>query len=93
MEFSKDIPAPTPKDYVTAQHGFQYLVSYTDSGFVPSTISVNKGETIRFTNNASGTLRISLAGSLARGAYLEYTFTKSGTVSDRGTNRVQIIVN
>lgn len=36
--------------------GFQHLVSYTDGGFVPQMLDVKKGETVRFTNNASGDL-------------------------------------
>ncbi|MCI0563075.1 MAG: hypothetical protein MN733_31745, partial [Nitrososphaera sp.] len=36
-----------------ASHGFQYFVAYTDTGFHPSTLSIHKGETIRWTNNSS----------------------------------------
>ena len=86
---------PTPQDYVSAQKGFQYLVSYTDGGFVPATLSVNKGETVRFTNNSGGILQLSLTGTapLSQGQYFEYTFTTSGTVSDGGRNMVQVTVN
>ena len=81
--FPKDAPAPTTADHVTAQHGFQYLVSYTNTGFAPKTLSVKKGETVRFTNNSAGTLQLSLTGapqtSVAHAAYFEYTFSEVGT--------------
>jgi plastocyanin len=75
-----DAPAPTPQDYVTAQKGFQYLVSYTGS-FLPNALTIKRGETIRFTNNSNSTLELSLAGkhALHRAEYFEYTFTKTGT--------------
>ena len=78
--FLQGTPAPTPQDYVAAQKGFQYLVSYTDQGFAPPTLSVKKGETVRFTNNSDAPLQLSLTGTslLAHSEYLEYTFTESG---------------
>ncbi len=78
--FPADAPAPKAVDYVAAQHGFQYLVSYTDKGFTPKTLSVKKGETVRFTNNSGSTLQLSLSGAtpLAHGQYFEYTFASSG---------------
>ena len=81
--FPKDAPAPTPADYISAQHGFQYLVSYTEDGFAPTSLSVANGETVRFTNNSSTALQLSFAGArsapLIHGAYFEYTFTEAGT--------------
>src|SRR3989344_1164927 len=81
--FPADAPTPRPQDYVAAQKGFQYLVSYINSGFTPTTLVVNKGETVRFTNNTSAPLQLTLAGAqppvLDRGEYFEYTFTGSGT--------------
>ena len=53
-----EIPFPTAADYTTQQKGFQYLVSYGDDGFIPATLTVNKGETVRFTNNSSNPLRV-----------------------------------
>jgi plastocyanin len=41
--------------------GFQHLVSYTDDGFVPQTLDVKEGETVRFTNNATRDLWIAAA--------------------------------
>jgi len=81
--FPKNIPAPAPTDYVAAQTGFQYLVSYTNHGFAPHSLSVKRGETIRFTNNSAATLQLSLPGSptesLAHAGYFEHTFDTAGT--------------
>lgn len=78
-----NIPAPTPQDMVTAQHGFQYLVQYTATGFHPQSLTVKKGETVRFTNNASGPTIISGAqrtsSTLAHGQYWEFTAATAGT--------------
>lgn len=41
---------------LAASDGFQYLVSYTDGGFEPPTLSVKRGETVRFTNNSQSDL-------------------------------------
>ncbi len=86
VTFPADAPAPTPQDYVTAQQGFQYLVSYTENGFVPTTLSVQRGETVRFTNNSDTVLQLSLSGehTLDHAGYFEYTFTKSGTFTFSG---------
>ena len=81
--FPQDAPAPTPQDYVSAQKGFQYLVSYTDNGFAPPALSVGENETVRFTNNSNNPLRLSLENaqvtSLNHGEYYEYTFANAGT--------------
>ncbi|MEK7093446.1 MAG: hypothetical protein AAB927_03080 [Patescibacteria group bacterium] len=78
--FPADAPAPTPQDYVAEQKGFQYLVSYTSNGFNPSTLSVKKDETVRFTNNSDNPLRLALesaqVASLNRGEYYEAEFNK-----------------
>src|SRR5580658_8206279 len=52
------IPMPTPQDEVSAQQPFQYLVSYTVSGFHPTSLSIQEGQTVRFTNNSSDTITI-----------------------------------
>ncbi|HVU75782.1 MAG TPA: hypothetical protein VHD38_03035 [Candidatus Paceibacterota bacterium] len=56
----QDAPPPPPSEQVVAQlqasKGFTALVSYTDKGFEPSHITVKKGETIRFVNNAPDAL-------------------------------------
>lgn len=54
-----DAPPPmTPlmQEVLANSNGFQYLVSYTDSGFEPATLAVQAGETVRFTNNSSQNL-------------------------------------
>ncbi|MEK7601034.1 MAG: hypothetical protein AAB480_00690 [Patescibacteria group bacterium] len=95
--FPADAPAPTPQDYVTAQKGFQYLVSYSGNGFMPETLSVKKDETVRFTNNSDDSLRLSLESaqvtSLNHAEYYEYTFANAGTlVYSDGTNKVVVTV-
>ena len=74
---------PKPADYVSAQRGFQYFVSYTDNGFVPDKLTVKKGETVRFTGNSSAPFQLTVAGATAqvsaKGEYFEYTFAKTGT--------------
>ncbi|OGG56009.1 hypothetical protein A2680_00545 [Candidatus Kaiserbacteria bacterium RIFCSPHIGHO2_01_FULL_55_37] len=92
------VPPPKPEDYVSAQKGFQYLVSYTASGFAPNALSVKKGETVRFTNNTSAPLQLTLAGTeppiLDRGEYFEYTFATSGSFDySDGNNAGTVTVN
>lgn len=48
---------------LAASTGFQYLVSYTGSGFEPADLRIKKGETVRFTNNSSGSMWIAARGS------------------------------
>ena len=90
-----DVPALKSSDYVSAQKGFQYLISYTDQGFTPKTLLVKKGETVRFTNNSDAPLQLSLTGTslLAHGEYLEYTFVQSATINDGTTGIMQVTVN
>lgn len=91
--FPKTAPPPTANNFVSFQHGFQYLVSYTGSGFMPPALSAKTGETVRFTNNSAGQVQISLANAmspmLARGQYWEYTLpatsTKQFTYSANGS--------
>lgn len=68
----------TTIDALAETRGFQALVSYTDHGFEPSNISIKRGDTVRFTNNSSGALRIN-ASELAPREFLEMTFDTSGT--------------
>ncbi len=86
VTFPEDAPPPTPQDYVTAQQGFQYLVSYTANGFAPATLTVQRGEIVRFTNNSNATLQLTLSGehTLDHAEYFEYTFTKAGTFTFSG---------
>ena len=60
-------PRPAPSPEVLAQlatsPAFQYLVSYSGAGFAPLTLTVKKGETIRFTNNSHTDLWIAASGT------------------------------
>ncbi len=82
-EFPTVLPQPTANDYVSAEHNFQYLISYTNNGFTPVTLAVKKGETIRWINNSSGLLTPALSSTtsqtIAPGAYYQYTFDSTGT--------------
>src|SRR6185312_8803915 len=51
-------PPPTPSDEINApdSHPFQHLVSYTNTGFAPSSLTITVGDTVRFTNNSTGEL-------------------------------------
>jgi plastocyanin len=82
--FPQGAPAPTAQDAVVAQQGFNYVVAYTDTGFRPASLSVKKGQVIRFTNISGGPIQI-IAGSetspsLAHAQYWEYTAATSGTL-------------
>ncbi len=68
-------------------------VQYTDSGFVPATVTVKKGTTVTFKNTSSRGMRVASAvhpthqllpgfdqlKSVEKGGMYEYTFTKVGT--------------
>ena len=68
------------------QHGFDALVSFTATGFQPSTLTIQAGQTVRFTNNASAPLQFTnsnsdlfaATGSIAPRSYVELTFPQSG---------------
>lgn len=85
VSFPAEAPVPTEADYVTAQQGFQHLVSYEGNGFVPASLSVKKGETVRFTNNVTQSLELTIGSvqspALSRGRYFEYTFNTAGTIT------------
>lgn len=84
-------PAPSLTEERTVQAigtaGFSALASYTDQGFEPASVSANAGDTIRFTNNSTKPMNLSLTGvqdipqNLPPGEYWEYTFSTSGTFS------------
>jgi plastocyanin len=58
-------PVATASDTVAEQskHPFSLLISYVDSGFEPATAHVHVGDTVRFTNNASGDLWVASSGT------------------------------
>lgn len=79
--------------------GFSALASYTDQGFEPRSVTVQNGETIRFTNNSAKPMNLSLSGAsdvpqnLPPGEYWEYTFSTSGTFSvTENTSRMSIAI-
>jgi len=93
--FPAEAPPPKAQDYVVAQKGFQYLVSYSDSGFHPVTLSVKRGETVRISNNSDGLLRLLFENaqitSLNRGEYYEYTFANAGAFAySDGTSEMTV---
>src|SRR5580704_15087882 len=47
--------APTPQQLEELQQNPtpNYLISYTDKGFAPMSLTLNPGQTVRFTNNSS----------------------------------------
>lgn len=65
QQSSSTIPPLTPQveAQLAASHGFQYLVSYTNQGFEPATLTIKKGQTVRFTNNSSEGLWAAATGA------------------------------
>lgn len=65
-EDNTPIPQPAYTEAVQAQlaasNGFQALVSYTNGGFEPAKLSIDKGDTIRFTNNTHKDLWVAAGG-------------------------------
>ncbi|TSC54902.1 MAG: hypothetical protein LiPW30_368 [Parcubacteria group bacterium LiPW_30] len=69
-----------------------YLVSYTDKGFVPKTLEISAGKSVRFVNNASKAMRIfaddktsslynemNQSKTVGRGGIYDFTFVSAGT--------------
>jgi plastocyanin len=96
--YTPPAPTPTAQDVVTAQHGFQYLVSHTTDGFSPTSLSITKGETVRFSNSAPSPLLLTFSDAASQtvvpGGYYEYTYLSLGsfTYSD-GTASGIVTVN
>lgn len=58
-------PPPITKhmqDVLNSSSGFQYVVTYSNDGFVPAAMTVKKGETVRFLNSSSRALWIVSSG-------------------------------
>lgn len=77
-------PSLTPKRTVQAisSKTFSLLVSYTDQGFEPNAPAVQKGDMVRFANNSTHAMSLSLKGAppdLPPGEYWEFTFDTPGT--------------
>lgn len=69
-----------------------YLVSYTDSGFVPAKIEIQKGKSVHFVNNSNKAMSLTTVdpnsqifrefnqeGSVGRGGSYDFTFLTEGT--------------
>ena len=54
---------PAVEAQLAASKGFQHLISYTGEGFIPSSITIKKDETVRFTNNSATDLWIAATGA------------------------------
>ncbi len=50
--------SPELSETLAKSKGFQALVSFTDAGFEPASLTVQAGDTVRFTNNSSENLWI-----------------------------------
>src|SRR5690348_10300720 len=57
-------PKLTQEEMAAELHsnGFQALVSYVETGFEPRQLTVNAGDTVRFTNNSTNQLWITSIG-------------------------------
>ena len=83
-------PAYTPERSVEAQRNasFSSIVSYADQGFEPTAVTVNADDVIRFVNNATVPLALSLDGApelLQPGEYWQQAFRTAGDVLVRNT--------
>lgn len=61
--FPSNAPPPTATDVVSAQQAFQYLVSFTANGFSPAKLTIQEGQTVRFTNNTNNFIRVLSQGA------------------------------
>ncbi|HEY4524969.1 MAG TPA: hypothetical protein VJL39_01225 [Candidatus Paceibacterota bacterium] len=64
VQTDESVPPYTPEIEAALKEseGFEFLVSYTDSGFAPSTLALEAGQTVRFTNNSSSELWVTAGG-------------------------------
>jgi plastocyanin len=83
------------KDITLPQENATWTVSYTNTGFFPKTITIKKGDTVRFANNSDDDMWVAsnphpihsdLNGFDSEKSYesnsiFTYTFTKTGTWS------------
>lgn len=94
--FPENAPAPSAEDFTDFQTAFQYLVSYTDSGFRPAALTVLKGETIRIANNSSLSVELRFEGdatmSLSARSYLQYTAEEDTTITDSAGSEMTITI-
>jgi len=91
------VPPPLPSDVGVLQHGFDYLVQYTDSGFHPTELTVQTGQTVRFTNITVGTIQVTTGSTaspaIEQGRYWEYTLSQPGTFTfSSGNSSIMVTV-
>jgi plastocyanin len=78
-----------------------YLVSYTDKGFVPASLQIAAGKSVRFVNNASRAMRIfaddktstlysemNQSKTVGRGGIYDFTFGTAGTWAYHNENNL-----
>lgn len=79
---------------------YQYLVVYTSKGFSPATLQIKAGETVRFVNNSTLSLRVAAADtslnapnreldqvkSVGKGGTYDFTFNAKGVVIYQNLN-------
>lgn len=76
-----------------------YIISYTNSGFSPATLTIKKGKGVRFINNSDKAMRVfaddknsQIFGSLSqsktvgRGGTYDFTFTQAGNWAYHNAN-------
>jgi plastocyanin len=88
-----DAPVPTPTPTPTSTAPKTYDISATDAGYTPATLTIKKGDTVKFTNNGT---KLNWPASaphpthtdypefdpkkgIAVGSSWSFTFTKTGT--------------
>ena len=89
-------PAPqlTPERTINAIGTTQFsaLISYTDQGFEPKVATLRNGDTVRFVNNSTGAMSLSLTGApsdLPPGEYWEMTLETAGDIAFYDTARTE----
>ena len=61
-DFVPEPPSPEVVAQLEQSSGFEFLVSYTDQGFEPGEAVIERGQSVRFTNNSSGVLWVAAVG-------------------------------
>lgn len=86
-------PTSQPSNLNQPTENVQNIVTYTDSGFSPSTLTIKKGDTVTFKNTASGGMWVAskphpmhtdypafdAKRKIAPGETYEFTFTNTGS--------------
>lgn len=89
-ETKTQVPAKTP----TGPIAYDVLITYTNQGFVPNSVEVKAGTSVRFINKSDGAMRIwsvenasvpnyyadlKQSGSVGNGGVFDFTFPRAGT--------------